>query len=83
MARVLDTITRSGDGTVAIHVSSLNDSIDRLNKRADDVQARLDLRRESLMKQFTAMESALSRIQAQANWLTSQINALHAASSNS
>ena len=43
----------------------------------DDVQARLDRRRESLVAQFTAMEAALSRIQAQGTWLTQQITALN------
>ena len=37
---------------------------------------RLTQRRAALTAQFTAMEAAMSRIQAQGNWLTQQIAAL-------
>ena len=76
MTRLTDLLTRAGDGTIATQTSSIEQSVTSLQRRADDVQARLDRRRESLVAQFTAMEAALSRIQAQGNWLTQQLSAL-------
>ena len=78
MAQVTDILTRSGNGTIAMQNTSITSSITSLERRSDDVAARLEQRRESLVKQFTAMEAALSRIQSQGNWLTQQITALNA-----
>ncbi|HEU4628458.1 MAG TPA: flagellar filament capping protein FliD [Gemmatimonadaceae bacterium] len=76
MAQVTDLLTRSGDGTIASQNASIDSSIASLERRSDDVAARLERRRESLVQQFTAMEAALSRIQAQGNWLTQQLAAM-------
>ena len=79
MSTTAEAMTRTGDGTVALQTQSLERSVESLNRRADDVQLRLELRREALVRQFTAMEEALSRIQAQGSWLASQIKALQPA----
>jgi flagellar hook-associated protein 2 len=76
MARLTDLLTRAGDGTIATQTGSIEQSVEVLQRRADDVQARLDRRRETLTAQFTAMEAALSRITAQGDWLTQQLRAL-------
>ena len=47
-----------------------------LTKRIDDWDLRLELREKNLMTQFTAMESALSKLQNQSSWLSSQLSAL-------
>lgn len=78
MTQVTDILTRSGDGTIASQLDSLDSSMTALTSRADAAAARLALRREALTKQFTAMEAALSRIQSQGNWLTQQMNAINA-----
>lgn len=57
---------------------SLNQSITDLKSRADTVQKAMDAKRAALIRQFTVMESAISRIQAQAASLTSYINQLNA-----
>lgn len=74
--RVVDAFTRADTGTISLQLDSIDSSIESLERREEDVALRIDLRRESLIKQFTAMETALSRIQAQGNWLASQIQAL-------
>ena len=70
------SITRAGDGTVAIQLDSLDRSIATLTRRMDEAEARLDLRRQTLVEQFTRMEAALSALQAQGKWLESQLEAL-------
>ena len=78
MTQVTDILTRSGDGTIASQLESLDSSMTALGRRADDAAARLQLRREAMTRQFATMEAALSRIQAQGNWLTQQMNAINA-----
>jgi flagellar hook-associated protein 2 len=71
--RMAAEFSRASDGAIASHVSQIDESIGTLQHRQDDVQARLDRYQESLVKQYTAMETALSLLQSQASWLTSQI----------
>lgn len=71
-----EMVTRSGDGLVAGQTESLERSIDRLDMRISNAEARLVVRYEMLITQFTRMEEALQRFQSQSSWLTSQIEAL-------
>ncbi|HYV99741.1 MAG TPA: hypothetical protein VE967_19935, partial [Gemmatimonadaceae bacterium] len=48
---------------------------DGLNTRINDIQERLDQRRAALIRQFVAMESAMSKAQALGAALTAQLNA--------
>lgn len=64
------------DGTVATHVSALTSDVNDLTQRQTMVQARLDAKRAALTAQFTAMETALSQIQAQGTYLTQQMNSI-------
>ncbi|HYH24098.1 MAG TPA: flagellar filament capping protein FliD [Blastococcus sp.] len=47
-----------------------------LQKRIDDWDLRLELRQQTLTRQFTAMESALGTMQNQSGWLSSQLGSL-------
>ncbi|MGY1660061.1 flagellar filament capping protein FliD [Geodermatophilus sp. SYSU D00705] len=47
-----------------------------LQKRIEDWDRRLELRRATLTRQFTAMETALSSLQNQSSWLSSQLSSL-------
>ncbi len=69
-------VTRTGDGTVALMNDSLTRQISGLGRRRDDTERRLAVRRDSLIKQFIAMESAVGRLQAQGTWLSGQVAAL-------
>ncbi|MEO8562955.1 MAG: flagellar filament capping protein FliD [bacterium] len=82
MARQVSLITRSGSGTAALSIDALNRSISSATTRSNDVAARLDRRKQSLLKQFAAMEAAIQRITAQGNSITNSINALTALQSN-
>lgn len=66
------------NGTIFDQTESLKKSVNELATRADTLQQALDRKRAALMKQFTAMESAISRIQQQGTALTSFIASLQA-----
>jgi flagellar hook-associated protein 2 len=72
-----DTLVRLG-GTVQGQQDALKASITLLSTRADTVQEALDRKRASLVAQFTAMETAIGRINSQATSLTSFINSMNA-----
>jgi len=73
--RVLFSITDSYEGYVAFKQDSLQDSIDSFETRIEEMEARLDLKMENMINKFVAMETALSVMQSQSEWLTGQINA--------
>jgi flagellar hook-associated protein 2 len=78
-----DRVLNSGTGTIDITTSALQITIDSLTSRETDIQGRLDRQRAALTAQFTAMESAMSRLQSQGQWLTGQIAALSSLNSDS
>jgi flagellar hook-associated protein 2 len=71
-----DPMVQSGDGQIQVHEDTIQGQIDSASKRAADIQARLDRQRATLVQRFTAMETAISKLQAQSSALTSQLNAL-------
>jgi flagellar hook-associated protein 2 len=73
--RVLFNITDSYEGYVAFKQDSLQESIDGFETRIEEMEARLDLKMENMINRFVAMESALSVMQSQSQWLTGQISA--------
>jgi len=76
MFSAADSLVQSGNGTIQTQENNIQSHIDSLTQRAADVQERLDQQRAALTKQFTDMETALSKLQAQASALTNQLNAL-------
>ncbi|QBR92364.1 flagellar filament capping protein FliD [Nocardioides euryhalodurans] len=71
------------DGTLTTAVTGRNDAIRRLNDSIDAWDQRLELRRSSLTRQFTALETALSQMSSQSSWLAGQINSLPSTGSGS
>jgi flagellar hook-associated protein 2 len=74
--RITDQISNA-DGIATQQQVTLQASINALATRQTDIQSSLTAQRAALTAQFTAMESALSKIQAQGQWLTQQINAMN------
>ena len=74
--RTLDYITDSVDGYVTNKGETLQDTIDRLDKRMDRMEEQIDQKMERMTNQFIAMEEALSIMQSQSDWLSGQINAI-------
>ncbi|MEN6317573.1 MAG: flagellar filament capping protein FliD [Syntrophaceae bacterium] len=73
--RSLFGITDEYEGYVSFKETSIQNNIDDLQTRIDQMNARLELKREQMISQFVKMEAALSSIQSQSSWLTSQITA--------
>jgi flagellar hook-associated protein 2 len=61
---------------LAYKQTSLQTSMDNLDKKIKQMEARLDKRMETLTKQYVAMETALGKMQSMSSWLSSQINGL-------
>jgi flagellar hook-associated protein 2 len=70
-----DAIARSG-GSISTQQDALTRNISTLTTRADYMQDVLDRRRESLLKQYVAMERALQRLQQQTSALSGLISSL-------
>jgi flagellar hook-associated protein 2 len=70
-------------GTVTTSIGGRNSSIKRMRDSIEDWDNRLTLRKETLTRQFAALESALSRMNSQSTWLAGQINALSSSRSGS
>ncbi len=67
----------SVDGTITIAVKGRNAGIDRLRDSIEAWDNRLELRRATLTRQFSGLETALSRLNSQSNWLSGQIASLN------
>lgn len=84
-ARVQSIATAASDSTTGTLTSVLtgrNSTIGRLQDSIDAWDLRLELRRTTLTRQYTALEVALSNMQAQSSWLAGQIASLPTMSSN-
>lgn len=66
------------DGSVTSSITNHGTAITRLNQNIARWDDRLELRRTSLERQYTALETALSQMQAQSSWLSSQLSSLTA-----
>ena len=82
MARAADGSARTGDGVFQLQIDSLDQSTTGLEQRISDAETRLLSRQDALVRQFTAMEAAMSRMQAQSAWLSQQIAALNGSTSS-
>lgn len=76
--KVADLASNSTTGVVTAAITGRNDRIKRLNDAVQDWDVRLQLRRNALTRQFTALETALSQMNNQSNWLSGQIKSLDA-----
>jgi flagellar hook-associated protein 2 len=68
-------------GMIARARDGITNQIAVYQTRIDGFEQRLGMRETTLRRQFTAMETALSNMQAQGNWLTSQLSSLNGLSS--
>jgi flagellar hook-associated protein 2 len=74
--RMLDAMVEANTGTLAKRDTAASASILRLQERADRLDARLEVRRESLLKQFARMEVSIASFQNQAKSVTAILGAL-------
>jgi flagellar hook-associated protein 2 len=71
LARALEPVTRSGDGSLALRDGSFDDRIEEVERQIERYEARLAQREESLVRTFTGLESTVSRLQSQSGFLSS------------
>ncbi|WP_028657265.1 flagellar filament capping protein FliD [Nocardioides sp. J54] len=76
--QVAKTASDKYDGAISNAINSHSSTITRLNKSIEAWDARLELRRQTLERQYTALETVLSQLGSQSAWLTSQLDALSA-----
>jgi flagellar hook-associated protein 2 len=73
--QALFNITDTFEGYVAFKQESLQTKITGYGTQIDEMEARLERKREMLTNQYVAMETALQKIQSQSAWLTAQTQA--------
>jgi flagellar hook-associated protein 2 len=76
VATVAKSATDTYTGTITSAITGHTSTVDRLAKSITDWDDRLELRRSTLERQYTALETALSNLQGQSSWLAGQINSL-------
>lgn len=70
--------SNSANGTITMGITGRKQAITRLNDSIDSWDMRLELRRTTLERQFTALETAMSQMSSQSSWLTAQIDSMNA-----
>lgn len=76
-SRALSGMVDPIDGYVTHKQTSLQNTIKSLTDKITEMEERLDKKKVQLMSRFAKMELALSQIQTQSNWLTSQVALLN------
>lgn len=81
-ARVEKVATELSDpvsGTITLKVQGQQSYVRNLSEQVENWDSRLSLRRTTLERTYAAMEVSLSKLNAQASWLSSQIDQMNAA----
>lgn len=81
--RVADVATGASDkvdGTLTLKVKGQQGLVEDLGKQITAWDSRLDVRRQSLEKTYSALEVTLSSLKAQSSWLAGQLAGLSASS---
>ncbi len=73
LAELVDSFTKSQDGLFDRKIGAYQRQIETLQERMDDYEKRLEMRRESLYREFYEMEVALGQLGAQSQFLTDQL----------
>ncbi|MGY1668509.1 flagellar filament capping protein FliD [Geodermatophilus sp. SYSU D00696] len=70
------TLTKAATGTLTLLAKGRDELAADIQVRIDDWDLRLAARRETLTRQFTAMETALGSLKQQSSWLAGQLASL-------
>lgn len=69
-------ITNSTDGVLTLRIQGEQGMVKDYTQQIAKFEERMDLRQQALERQFTALESMLSKLQSQGNWLAGQLATL-------
>ncbi|PRX32582.1 flagellar hook-associated protein 2 [Orenia metallireducens] len=72
----LDMLLKTNTGVIPKRIDSYESMMKDVDDNMDSLERRLEMKRESLKEQFTAMEKGLSEINSQSSWLQSQLGSL-------
>jgi len=73
LAELVDSFTKSQDGLFDRKIRGYQNQIEALQERIEEQEELLEMRRESLLKEFYEMEIALGQLGAQSQFLTNQL----------
>jgi len=76
--QALYKITDKYDGYLSFRTESAQNKIKGYEKQALDLEARLEVKREQMLKKYAAMEQMLQSIQSQSSWLAAQTASMNA-----
>jgi flagellar hook-associated protein 2 len=76
LAKVATDATAPTTGLITSAIDGHNTTIRGLNDRITAWDSRLEVRREAIQRQFTAMETALGKLRSQSSWLSGQLSGL-------
>lgn len=75
--RTLHQMTDSLDGLIANKTKGLETAMADMDRDISRMEVRVERKLKELERQFIAMETALSRLQSQTNWLAGQIRSIN------
>ncbi|SHJ68433.1 flagellar hook-associated protein 2 [Malonomonas rubra DSM 5091] len=75
-ADYLDLLTDSADGIYAGRKETTDSNVKRIEQRITSMEARLELKEETLRAQFAAMEQLVSGLNSQGNYLLQQLSSM-------
>lgn len=78
LEKAAKSASNTTDGTITNAIKGRKQEVTRLNDSIDAWDLRLELRRTTLERQYTALETAMSTMSSQSSWLTAQIDSLNA-----
>ena len=82
LSGILDNMSNSVYGSVAQTEQNLQNQMSSIDKQVSDMEARITQDQDALTQKFVAMETALSQLHSQQQWLTSQLDQLNGSSSS-
>jgi flagellar hook-associated protein 2 len=71
-----NSVSEPRKGSLVLAVERHGETVKSLTKQIDAWDNRLAMRRQALERQFSAMETALGRLQEQSSWITGQLGSL-------
>jgi len=82
LSQTIQGMTVYGSGTLWVKQDMYQRMIQDIDKRIASLEEIMDLKEERLWRQYTNLETYLSNMQSQSNWLAGQIAALTKQSSS-
>ncbi|MCX6835148.1 MAG: flagellar filament capping protein FliD [candidate division Zixibacteria bacterium] len=75
---MFDSLTAKDEGLLDSRITAYENQVENLTERIAEFDVRLAARRQSLLKQFQEMETALAQLSSQGDYITSQVENFNA-----